>query len=77
MKINILDCTFRDEGYYNNWNFSNEEFDNYIAITNNLPIDYIEIGYLNVKKNYGNFGRFFYLNNNLKHFKSLSIKKFA
>ena len=59
MKINILDCTFRDEGYYNNWNFSNEEFDNYIAITNNLPIDYIEIGYLNVKKIMATLADFF------------------
>lgn len=25
MKINILDCTLRDGGYINDWNFSNDK----------------------------------------------------
>lgn len=45
--IEILDCTLRDGGYINNWNFGK---DNIEEIINNLIIsnvDYIEIGYLN------------------------------
>lgn len=45
-KISILDCTLRDGGYVNNWQFKNE---NVLYIYNKLleaNIDYIEMGYL-------------------------------
>ena len=45
-RINILDCTLRDGGYCNNWNFG---FDNIKKIVNNLQeskIDIIECGFL-------------------------------
>ena len=29
-KINILDCTLRDGGYYNNWDFSTKIAQDYI-----------------------------------------------
>ena len=44
MKTKILDCTLRDGGYYTNWDFDNNIIDNYIKYTNDLKIDYIEIG---------------------------------
>jgi 4-hydroxy 2-oxovalerate aldolase len=47
MKFNILDCTIRDGGYYNAWDFEKSLIDSYIESTNNLPIDYIEVGYRN------------------------------
>ena len=58
-KLQILDCTLRDGGYYTNWDFSSELVQNYIIAMDDLPIDYIEIGYRNLPhKNY--HGEFFY-----------------
>lgn len=45
-RIKILDCTLRDGGYINNWNFGKK---NIIKIINNLQessVDIIEIGFL-------------------------------
>lgn len=53
----ILDCTLRDGGYYTNWDFSPEVIDAYIQAMNQLPIDYLEIGYRNIPK-IGLFTRF-------------------
>lgn len=41
----ILDCTLRDGGYYTNWDFDRNIVDSYIKTVNDLPINYIEIGY--------------------------------
>lgn len=49
-KIKVLDCTLRDGGYINNWNFG---FDNIKYIINNLAlanIRYIECGFIFLKK---------------------------
>lgn len=55
----ILDCTLRDGGYYTNWDFDRVLVDKYIATINQLPIDYVEIGYRSpAKKNY--LGEYFY-----------------
>ena len=43
----ICDCTLRDGGYYNQWDFSKFAVDEYIKATNSLPVDYIEVGYRN------------------------------
>ena len=32
-KINLLDCTLRDGGYYNNWDFSTDLINDYLKIT--------------------------------------------
>lgn len=54
----ILDCTLRDGGYYTNWDFNSETVDAYIQAMNELPIDYIELGYRNnpSKEYMGKFG---------------------
>ena len=54
----ILDCTLRDGGYYTNWDFSSEVVDSYIQAMNQLPIDYLEVGYRNnpSKEYLGKFG---------------------
>lgn len=58
--MKVLDCTIRDGGYYTNWDFSKSQVDQYIAALNNLPIDYIEVGYRSPKqKSY--HGKYFYL----------------
>ena len=62
MKLNnitILDCSLRDGGYYNNWDFEENFVSLYRDKINLLPIDYIEIGYRNlVHKDYR--GKYFY-----------------
>ncbi len=42
--INILDCTLRDGGYYNNWDFPANVVQNYLECMSDAHIDYIEIG---------------------------------
>ena len=43
--IKILDCTFRDGGYYNNWNFNKKIIQKYLNEVGNLNINYIELGF--------------------------------
>ena len=56
--LKILDCTLRDGGYYTNWDFDSCVVNEYIRTTNELPIDYIEVGYRNKpsKEYLGKFG---------------------
>lgn len=58
MSLKILDCTLRDGGYYTNWDFSSRIVEQYIEATNQLPVDYLEIGYRNKpsKEYLGKFG---------------------
>lgn len=58
-RLNILDCTFRDGGYYTNWDFSDSIVKSYLDAINHLPVDYIEIGYRNNPAS-GYMGRFAY-----------------
>lgn len=49
-RIKILDCTLRDGGYVNDWNFGEDSIG---AITNNLldtGIDFVECGFISSKK---------------------------
>jgi 4-hydroxy 2-oxovalerate aldolase len=41
----VLDCTLRDGGYYNNWNFSIDLIKSYLASINRTNIDLVEIGF--------------------------------
>ena len=43
--MKILDCTLRDGGYYNNWEFNRELINEYLKVMNNLEIDFVEIGF--------------------------------
>ncbi len=57
--LQILDCTIRDGGYYNGWDFDESLVDAYIKATNVLPVDYVEIGYRSkMMKEY--LGEYFY-----------------
>lgn len=68
-KIKILDCTIRDGGYYNNWNFDIDMVKNYINQCQLQNIDIIELGYIRLaNKEYGMFGK---INSNL--FNALKI----
>ena len=46
--INILDCTLRDGGYYNNWNFSKKLVNKYIDLMSKTDIQKVEIGFLTI-----------------------------
>jgi 4-hydroxy 2-oxovalerate aldolase len=43
--IKILDCTLRDGGYYNEWNFSTEIVASYLEAMAALKVDFVEIGF--------------------------------
>ena len=43
--IIILDCTLRDGGYYNNWDFGHELVDLYLKSMGEASIDVVEIGF--------------------------------
>lgn len=59
LPIKLLDCTLRDGGYYTNWDFDEELVNTYIHSFNELPVDYLEIGYRsNPLKGY--LGEYFY-----------------
>jgi len=49
--IKLLDCTLRDGGYYNNWNFSKELIQDYLDAMESIKVDYIEIGFRFIKNN--------------------------
>ena len=64
--IKILDCTLRDGGYVNNWNFG---FQNILSIISKLTlakIDIIELGFITKNilndENLSKFPSFFSLN---------------
>ena len=51
MKINkkknykLLDCTLRDGGYYNNWDYDKNVYESYISAINKSNIKYVEVGF--------------------------------
>lgn len=45
MNFKILDCTLRDGGYYNKWNFSLNFANKYNSIIKKAKIDIVEIGF--------------------------------
>ena len=50
MSIQLLDCTLRDGGYVNDWNFKDEVKYKLIDSLITSSIEFIEIGYLNEKQ---------------------------
>jgi 4-hydroxy 2-oxovalerate aldolase len=61
--IEILDCTLRDGGYYNNWNFNYKLVDRYANVVSSLPITSIEPGYISDTKDTKGF--FYHLDNKI------------
>ena len=47
MSIKVLDCTLRDGGYVNNWQFGRNKIHNIIDSLQKTGIDIIELGFLN------------------------------
>lgn len=76
-ELQLLDCTLRDGGYYTNWDFPESLVDSYLETLEELPIEYIELGYRNEDLK-GYFGEFYYCPlSTLAKVKKLSSKKIA
>jgi len=43
--INLIECTLRDGGYYNNWDFDRKLVQDYINSLNSIGIKYVEMGF--------------------------------
>ncbi|MDD6056226.1 MAG: aldolase catalytic domain-containing protein [Helicobacteraceae bacterium] len=76
MKISILDCTLRDGGYINNWDFAPQHINRILTSLNAAKIDIIELGYL---KDSATFGTLFQSINALESYASIlkTAKKVA
>jgi 4-hydroxy 2-oxovalerate aldolase len=71
----ILDCTLRDGGYYTNWDFDKHLVETYLVAMDNLPVEYLEVGYRSPKLS-GYYGEYFYCPDFvLKKLSRLSNKK--
>ena len=44
-KLTVLDCTFRDGGYYNNWHFNITLIKKYLSIMLKLDVKIVELGF--------------------------------
>ena len=57
-KVTHLDCTFRDGGYYNNWDFETKLANKYLYALSKINVDYVEIGFrfFDKKRVKGKFG---------------------
>lgn len=63
--IKLIDCTFRDGGYYNNWDFSDDLVAAYLAAMNAAAVDYVELGFRSFDITSGFKGAFAYTTDNL------------
>jgi len=46
----FLDCTLRDGGYYNSWNFDHSLIQDYIFAVNDAGVDVVELGFRTLNK---------------------------
>ena len=49
-KINMLDCTLRDGGYVNDWNFGHSTITNTYKRLDDAGVEYIEVGFLDERR---------------------------
>lgn len=49
--LKLLDCTMRDGGYYNAWDFDKDIINEYLKAMSDLSIDYVELGLRSFKEN--------------------------
>ena len=45
-KIHVLDCTLRDGGYVNDWNFGDENAKEIVSLNANSGVDYVELAFI-------------------------------
>ena len=66
--LQILDCTLRDGGYCNEWNFGFENIQRIITCLQDANIDIVECGFLQDKGEYNSSKTIFTNLNQLEHF---------
>ena len=44
LKLNILDCTLRDGGYYNDWDFESNVVSEYLGSVAEAGLEFVELG---------------------------------
>ncbi|KRA46877.1 aldolase catalytic domain-containing protein [Pseudoxanthomonas sp. Root630] len=49
-RIRVIDCTLRDGGYYNAWNFDVDLVNEYLAAMHAAGVDYVEVGFRSFEK---------------------------
>jgi 4-hydroxy 2-oxovalerate aldolase len=47
----LLDCTLRDGGYYNAWDFSVDLINDYLEAMSAISVDYVELGFRSLEAN--------------------------
>lgn len=57
--IKIIDCTLRDGGYYNAWDFSSQLIEDYLQAMQAIAVDYVELGFRSLKSEGFNGGCFY------------------
>ena len=45
-ELTVLDCTFRDGGYYTDWRFDADLVTDYVELIDELAVDVVELGYV-------------------------------
>jgi len=45
-ELTVLDCTFRDGGYYTNWQFDEDLVRDYVEVIDEIAVDVVELGYV-------------------------------
>ena len=50
-EINIVDCTLRDGGYYNNWDFPIDLIEDYLKSLSQSGVRFIELGFRSINSN--------------------------
>lgn len=46
MKIQVLDCTLRDGGYVNDWQFGDKNAQEIVRLLSQTGVDYVEVGFI-------------------------------
>ena len=49
-EVTLVDCTLRDGGYYNAWDFSNDLIEEYLAAMASAKVDCVEIGFRSTER---------------------------
>ena len=50
MNVKILDCTLRDGGYYNKWDFDQDTVSRYLKAVKASLVDVVELGFRSLPK---------------------------
>lgn len=47
--VTIIDCTLRDGGYYNSWDFEHQLINDYFVAMSSIKVDFVEVGFRSLK----------------------------